>query len=513
MRVLTGVMGAGVAALALTPPALADVTPEQVWDDLSGMLEGVGYEVSVTESPSGGNLLLSDLTLTMAVAAGEAQAAGDVTVAFGDLTFEDLGDGTVGIRFPSPMPIDIRVTEEGAEPVEMTLELGQEALEMIASGTPEAMDYSYSAAATSLDLVRLVAEGEELPREVISASLATGPLSGSSEVDSSDGTRRYSHSYKTDELRYDLSGSNPEEENATGQISGRMTGLASSGMSVIPDEMGSEDAAAFMAAGFEGNGRFTYETGQASFAVTQDGETMTGSSSSKGGSFEGSIDGTHLSYALSLDTLNYEAEGSSLPFPVSAAMDKVAYNMTLPLAKSDTPQDLALGLTLGGLTVSDQIWGIFDPGGSLPRDPATLAFDITGKATPLVSIFDPADLAQLEGEETAPAELNALSLNSLTLEVAGAKITGEGDFTFHNEDTESYGGMPRPEGAVNFTLAGANGLIDKLIAMGLLSQQDAMGARMMLGMFTVAGSEPDTMTSTIEVDADGHLLANGQRIR
>lgn len=146
MRVLTGVMGAGVAALALTPPALADVTPEQVWDDLSGMLEGVGYEVSVTESPSGGNLLLSDLTLTMAVAAGEAQAAGDVTVAFGDLTFEDLGDGTVGIRFPSPMPIDIRVTEEGAEPVEMTLELGQEALEMIASGTPEAMDYSYSAA-------------------------------------------------------------------------------------------------------------------------------------------------------------------------------------------------------------------------------------------------------------------------------------------------------------------------------------------------------------------------------
>lgn len=60
---------------------------------------------------------------------------------------------------------------------------------------------------------------------------------------------------------------------------------------------------------------------------------------------------------------------------------------------------------------------------------------------------------------------------------------------------------------------GPNGLIDKLIAMGLLSQQDAMGARMMLGMFTVAGSEPDTMTSTIEVDADGHLLANGQRIR
>ena len=66
---------------------------------------------------------------------------------------------------------------------------------------------------------------------------------------------------------------------------------------------------------------------------------------------------------------------------------------------------------------------------------------------------------------------------------------------------------------MTFDISGANGLIDKLIAMGLLSQQDAMGARMMLGMFTVPGSEPDTQTSTIEVNEQGQILANGQRIK
>lgn len=513
MRFFTRGFGTAATALAVALPAHADVTPAQVWDDLSELLEGVGYEVSVTESESGGNLLLGDLTLRMAIPESEGQAAGDVTVGLADLTLEDLGDGTVGLRFPSPMPIEVRVTEEGTDPVEMTLELTQDALSLIASGDPDALNYAYSADATQLDLVRLVAEGEELSRDVFSASLGTGPLSGNSEVATVDGKRRYGHSYQTGELRYDLSGSDPEQPDATAQVSGRLTGLTSKGESVIPEIADQSDASAIMSAGFEGSGAFTFETGQTSFAFTEDGNTTTGSSSSQGGRLEGALDGTRMSYALSLDTLTYEAEGGELPFPVSAAIEKVGLNLSLPLAEAEAPQDMALGMTLGGLTLSDAIWGIFDPGATLPRDPATVAFDITGKATPLVSIFDPAGLTKLEEEETPPAELNALTLNSLTVSAAGAEITGQGDFTFNQDDTESFGGMPAPEGEVTFNISGANGLIDKLIAMGLLSQQDAMGARMMLGMFTVPGSAPDTQVSTIEVNDQGQILANGQRIK
>ena len=84
--------------------------------------------------------------------------------------------------------------------------------------------------------------------------------------------------------------------------------------------------------------------------------------------------------------------------------------------------------------------------------------------------------------------------------------------TFDNTDLESFDGMPAPEGEANLKLVGANALIDKLIGMGLVSEDDAMGARMMMGMFTVSAGD-DTVTSKIEVNDEGHVLANGQRLK
>lgn len=40
-----------------------------------------------------------------------------------------------------------------------------------------------------------------------------------------------------------------------------------------------------------------------------------------------------------------------------------------------------------------------------------------------------------------------------------------------------------------------------------------MGARMMMGLFAVPGEGEDTLNSKIEVNGEGHVLANGQRIR
>jgi hypothetical protein len=55
--------------------------------------------------------------------------------------------------------------------------------------------------------------------------------------------------------------------------------------------------------------------------------------------------------------------------------------------------------------------------------------------------------------------------------------------------------------------------MDTLVNMGLLPQEQAMGARMMMGLFARPGDGPDTLTSTIEVKEDGSVLANGQRIQ
>jgi len=48
--------------------------------------------------------------------------------------------------------------------------------------------------------------------------------------------------------------------------------------------------------------------------------------------------------------------------------------------------------------------------------------------------------------------------------------------------------------------------------MGVLPQEQAMSARMMMGMFAVPAGD-DAMESTLEVTEEGRVLANGQRIR
>ena len=53
----------------------------------------------------------------------------------------------------------------------------------------------------------------------------------------------------------------------------------------------------------------------------------------------------------------------------------------------------------------------------------------------------------------------------------------------------------------------------RLVSLGVIGQEDAMGAMMMMSMFARPGDEEDTLTSTLEVREDGAVLANGQRIQ
>ena len=109
--------------------------------------------------------------------------------------------------------------------------------------------------------------------------------------------------------------------------------------------------------------------------------------------------------------------------------------------------------------------------------------------------------------------LQGLDLRNLLLKVAGARLTGDADVAFDNDDLETYDGLPAPEGMVNLVLEGGNALLDRLVDARLLPEDQAGGVRMMMGLFAVKGEGEDTLTSTIEMTGDGQVLANGQRIR
>jgi len=91
-------------------------------------------------------------------------------------------------------------------------------------------------------------------------------------------------------------------------------------------------------------------------------------------------------------------------------------------------------------------------------------------------------------------------------------ISGDGAFTFDNNDLETFDGLPRPLGAATVKIEGANGLMDNLVSMGLLPEDQASMGRLMMGMFARATGD-DQLETTVEVNDQGHLIVNGQRIQ
>jgi hypothetical protein len=152
---------------------------------------------------------------------------------------------------------------------------------------------------------------------------------------------------------------------------------------------------------------------------------------------------------------------------------------------------------------------MLDPLKKLPRDPANLSVQLAGTARVDSNPWDPeAMLAQ-----DSPFLPQTLDLRALTLSAAGATLNAQGGFSFDGDDLQTFPGMPRPEGMLNVTIGGAQTLLETLVEIGLVPQEQAMGALMMLGIFTVPGTAEGQLTSQLEINAQGHVLANGQRLR
>ena len=486
--------------------AFADLSAQQVWDDWKGYMTGFGYEVSGEESTSGNTLTIKDISMSMAL----PEDAGNFAMTVSEVSFVDNGDGTVSMQIPPSLPITMNIDSPDAEDVDLQIEYATSDFAMTASGDPDNLKYDYSAGELAIMLKQLMVEGQAI--DIGTANISFADLTGSTTMKVGN-LRMSEQAMTTGAVTYALDFKDPEGEGRI-VMNGQLEGLGFSGQGSFPENMNANNMAAMLEAGFGFNGGFNWTGGSSSFNFQEDGETVQASSSSESGELQVAMDAGQLMYAGTANNMNMEMAGGEIPFPIQLAMAKSGFNLKMPISKGDAEQDFALGITMGDFTMSDMIWGIFDPAGQLPRDPATIAMDLTGKAKLFFDIMDPEQMEAMEsGELGMPGELNSVKLNGLTVRAAGAELTGTGAFTFDNTDLTTFDGVPAPDGAVDLKLVGGNGLLDKLVAMGLLPEDQAMGARMMMGLFAVPGDGEDTLNSKIEVKADGQILANGQRLK
>lgn len=487
----------------------ADLTPQEVWGDWRSYMEGMGYEVSATETAKGNDLTVSDINFRFPV----AETDGEVAMSLGKIDFNQNRDGTVAIILPDDMPMTVTGVDSAPEgdPFAMTINFSQSGHAITASGSPEAMTYLYTAQGFVMDMTNVQVGDDKLSEQDARVKFTGTNLSSTTTMTVGD-MRGYVQSGNIENMGFDVYFKDPEQADTQGAIKGTMTGVTLAGQGEIPLEVAQgADMATMMAAGFAVQGTLGYASGTSEVDIKDpENGNYVMSTTSQGGDFGFKMGADGLAYDVAQRDVNVAVTMEMMPFPFEITMAESGFNLAMPVSKSDEVQDFAFGLKLRDFTMSDVIWSMFDPAAQLPRDPATILLDLTGKAKLLVDWMNPDATAQMTG---APGEVKEVSLGNLLVNAAGAKLEGSGDVTFDGAPAGLVPGAGNPVGDVDIALAGGNGLLDKLVAMGLLPQDQAMGARMMMGLFTVPGDAPDTLKSKIEFTPDGQILANGQRLR
>lgn len=507
-RLSTSSICFAVPMVFLSQVAMADLTPAQVWGDWQQYMEGMGYSVDGTQSASGNNLTVSDIQLGFEM----PDQAGSMNMSMGTIVFVGQGDGSVAVVMPETLPMVMTGTDgTSSSAFKMSMDFIQTGHSMIVSGTPAEMTYDYSAETFGLKLQQLEADGDVIGPETARFDVSGTGLASNTTMTIGD-LRDYKQTGSIAGVNYDLFVDNPQEGNQV-SVNGNVQNLEMTGAGSIPLLLeNASDAAAMIKAGFDIVGEIKAGASATSMMVTDPSNgDVSINSSSQGSRLSVDFGADGVSYGIGQTDLQVTMNVADLPFPIELSMAQSAFDLAIPVSKSDELQDFAFGITLGDFQMSDLIWGIFDPASQLPRDPATLIIDLTGKAKLLVDYLDPQVAETIGGD--VPGEVEAVTINKLLLDAVGAKFEADGQVALDNTDKTTIPGFPKPVGSISFTLDGANALIDKLVSMGLIPADQAMMPRMMMGMITVPAGGPDQLKSKIDFTQDGQILANGQRIK
>jgi hypothetical protein len=496
---MTSSIAAPAVVLLMGSTASSALTADQVWQSWKDAGATIGLTVSAaTENNAGGVLTLNGVTIA-------PEGMSGLTIS--DMVLTEQSDGSVTIA-PGA---DIGVTMSGE--TEGSVKLAHDGLSLTAREDAGGLVYDYGAA--KLDVVYdatypgMSFDGSEAPKVTQSGTVGFTDLAGSYS-DTPGTNRAFGFDIKAGMLAYNTLSDDPGMEMKQTSTS-ETANVEMSFDLVLPTTMslaGMASPADFGTALNEGlSVSFTSKQGDTSGTMNQESPFMPMALTINAGGGEGTgvLNKDTFSIKSTGSGLNIEGTSAMMPVPIKVTAGPVEFGMTSPVIANEAAGDFGLVMKLSEFSLNEEAWAMFDPGGALKRDAADIAIDISGKAKIDIPAMIAADEAGGPPVMPAPESLN---ISELGLKIAGAALAGTGAFTFDNS-----AGVPMPLGEANVTVTGANALIDGLIATGLMAEEDAMGARMMMGAFMSPGAGPDELTSKIEAKAGFEIYVNGQRVQ
>jgi len=362
------------AAIAILVPsaAIAELSALDVWDSWKSLAEASGQSISVgSQESSGGTLILNDVTMTMELPEGGASS----TLAF--LEFRERSDGTVAVTMAPDFPFSMSITPPEGESLDLAMILRQSGTSIVASGDPDNITFDYLAAEISLAVDKVVVDGEDIDVDV---QVSMTDIDGKYTLTPGD-MLSYDSQTTAGNVTYNVAFTDPEEGGRF-QLSGAISDLTSDGTATLPADMDAADPAAMFSGGAAFKSNLSSGPSNYSMSLEDAPEGFSGTASSTSSSLEVSIDSGAIQYGGSAQGIQYSFQSPLIPFPeVNLAFAEIAFNLLMPVGQSDTPQDFAFLMKFVDLEISDVIWSMFDPGEIMPRDPATVALDVTGQMT------------------------------------------------------------------------------------------------------------------------------------
>jgi hypothetical protein len=499
---LTGLIGSTALCALLSTTSVQAMTAAEVWQNWKDFATSTGQTVTTTsEAVQGNALVVSGASFVM------ADSEAEVTVAIDELRFMELGDGSVEVTMSPSYPITINGTGDDGSANSAQMMVTQTNLRTVASGTPGNVSYAITSDSIAVTTVSVTENGAAIPVNVSVVMNGAGGtyVMAPRGADLADLTSTFNATSLAVEVHADDQeiGSKVDLTASIGSFATVMNGTFGATLFEI------ENPAAAVAAGLAMDFGVTYGPLAYSLDVVENGAPTAIKGKSDGGALGFALDKAKMAFKGGGKGVQVVISGAEIPFPeVMLAYAESAFDFSLPVAKSPEAQNFTMVAKLIGLTVSEDIWAMVDPTASIPRDPATVIVDTKGTARLDVDLMDEAAM----NSGVPPGQLQSLDIPALQLTIGGAEFTGKGALTFDNTDLTTFDGMPAPTGVIDLSLVGGNALLDKLIALGLVPEDQAMGVRMMMGMFARPGAGPDTLTSTLEFKDKG-FFANGMQLQ
>lgn len=486
---------------AFAAPAMADVTAADVFANQQAFYEAMG--ITLNGTLENGQLTNPEMNVILPMGIATFQVKTDA------VTMTDNSDGSVTVAYPSPMTLTMAGGVQDGGSFDVTLEVTHEGYTVTATGNPG--DISYEMDAQNLRM-------EVLDASIDDPSAEDFQITGFFEIESFKGTSQvtegniitYASTTETGASNADFAFEVDNIISTSKQTTSPMQSTVSAALPV-----GGSDVLNLSAALRNGLNVLIESSGGESTSSSEtllDGAVMTRQETTTGTQvFSLAFNEEGLVATGEADGFNMTFNDQLLfPGDIEFAMETINVVYDIPLNASDEAQDFRIASTLGGVTVGEPAWALFDPAGLLPRDPAEISFDVTGVGTSGIDLLDFAAMSQMFGPP--PIQVDEVTLENLRIAAVGAELTAQGAMTFDWTDMQTIPGIARPEGQVTVNLNGANKLMDTLVQMGLIPEEELMMPRMMMGMFTTPVGD-DMLQTVLEVNSEGHVLANGQRLQ